>query len=153
MEAAASLASTGDHEKVSLMHKLESELEIMLTNEQHYVEKVANDDFENGEVIILSAGMNAKKVAVHLPRQFKVKNTELPGQVKAVTTGVDRASFIWEHTTTPGVAANWVRAATTVKAQVVISGLTSGVIYSFRVAVVTKNGQGPWSNVLNLRTL
>src|SRR3990172_3661279 len=137
-------AETGDHSKVAEMHEVEHDAELMVDKQVAYVEEIANDNFATGDSIIKSAAMKPQKVAVHEARQFKVTNTDMPGQGKAVTKGVVRASFIWMYSTDQ---INWITAGTTIKAQLIISGLTSGTKYYFRVAVVTKDGQGPFSNV------
>lgn len=135
------------------MHTKEEVLDNLLIRLGHYIEDTANMDEENAEEIILSAGVATKNVPMHTAREFRVKNTNMPGEVVARTKRVPRASYIWQYSTTPTDAASWVTAAITVKATVKISGLTSGKKYSFRVAVVTKDGQGPWSNEIDLVVL
>ncbi len=55
-------------------------------------------------------------------------------------------SYIWGYTTDPIVEASWLVAATTSQASFTINGLTPGVKYWFRVALVTPAGQRPWCN-------
>lgn len=148
LEAAALAAEGGGEDETAIMHEKESYLDRALTNEGMYVEVIANDTPAEAESIILGAGMKSKKVPVHTAREFQVANTKIPGQVKMRTKFFPRSSFIWQYRVTTATA--WLTAATTVKATFVLSGLSSAVRYSFRVAVVTKNGQGPWSNVLEL---
>jgi hypothetical protein len=51
--------------------------------------------------------------------------------------------------TDPGNETVWTTIAQATRASFIKNGLVSGLWYYFRVAVVGKNGQDPWSNVLN----
>ena len=144
------IAATGNKQAKANIRKLKRELIIMLNNEGFYVERVANDDPENGEAIILSADMNPKKSGTHTARTFFVKNSPLPGKMLLRTKAEKRASYLWEYSTD---AANWFSGGITISAKNSISGLTSGTRYYFRVAVITKSGQGAWSDVLTIIVL
>ena len=51
------------------------------------------------------------------------------------------------------IASSWVTAAITKQAKHTITGLTTGTNYSFRVALVIKTGQQPFSNAVALLVL
>ncbi len=56
------------------------------------------------------------------------------------------AAYIWEYTADPIVENNWLIAATTTQSGFTINGLTPGLKYWFRVALVTSAGQQPFCN-------
>ncbi|MGZ4159047.1 MAG: fibronectin type III domain-containing protein, partial [Bacteroidia bacterium] len=121
-----------------------------LSNLRAYVQTIANIIPANGEAIVIGAGMTVKSVHTHTARAFAVNTTKNPGEVKMVTKFVNRATFNWQLCTDPSVETSWQTVGQGTKASFIAEGLISGTRYYFRVAVVDKNGQNPWSNVLNL---
>lgn len=151
LEQAAIAAAGGGKDETAVMHEKEIILDGLLTNEGLYVEIIANDTPAEAESIILSAGMKPKKVTVRKAREFHAKHGEIPGQVKLSTKYFKNAAFIWQYKVTTDVA--WVSAPQTNKASTVISGLSSAIRYSFRVAVLKSNVLGGWSDVVELIVL
>lgn len=142
-------AEGGDHTKVAEMHEVESQLEIMLNNEAAYVAKVANADFENGESIIKSAGMEPKKERVTPVKGFTVK-TNGTGSVKLSTKSAGtRAAYEFEHTETPADDGSWI-SKESLQSKTVVNGLTSGVRVYFRVRILLKGGFGDWSQTISI---
>ena len=151
LEDAKTAADTGSHEAVANMNKIADDLGVMMRNEANYVENVANSDFDNGETIILSAGMKPKKEAVRKAPAFTASGTKVPGQVKLRTPREKRSSYVWQYSTTPAASGNWITAGiTTDKASIVINGLESGVRMYFRMALIVNGSQGAWSNVIDI---
>lgn len=153
LEGAYIAAQGGGTDDTALMYVREDELDKALIKLGHYVEDIANENIETAEAIILSAGMEPKKDPVHTAREFNVKNSGFPGRVEMETKYLDRASYIWEYTITPDDPASWKTAGTSIKASFVKDGLTPETHYFFRVATVTKDGQGPWSREFELLVL
>lgn len=151
LEQAAIAAAGGGKDETAVMHEKEIILDGLLTNEGLYVEIIANDTPAEAGSIILSAGMTPKKVTVHTAKGFHVVHGKIPGQVKLRTKYVNNAAFIWQYKVSN--AAEWVSAPQTNKASTVISGLSSAIRYSFRVAVLKSNVLGGWSDVVELIVL
>lgn len=153
LKEAAIAAEEGRKKDTVVMHLKEAKLVRLLVSEGHYVEDIANADPENGKEIILSAGMDFKKVHIRKASAFKAVNTKMNGQVKLRSRYIKHASYIWQYSTEPDSNASWITAGVTIKASVIISNLSSGTRYSFRYAVVDKNGQGAWSERVSLMVM
>lgn len=134
LQTAALNAMNGGKKAVAVLHQEEAKLVRLLIAIGHYVEGIANKDLQNRESIIISAGMEFKKVHIRKASNFKVKNTEMPGQVKLRTRYLNRVSYIWQQSTNPDDDASWMTVATTLKASLIISNLAVGTRYWFRVA-------------------
>jgi Fibronectin type III domain len=114
-----------------------------------YVEYTSNDN----ATIALSSGFSLAATHVRSTPPFSIRHNGNVGEMDARSKATAGASYIWQYTTTPLVLASWVTAATTTKARHTITGLTPGVMYYFRVTVVTKDGQQPASNAINIYAL
>jgi hypothetical protein len=114
-----------------------------------YVEFTSNDN----AVIALSSGFPIRNHTTPTKGPISAKHAVNSGQVNLVAKAEAGASYIWQYTATPGVPTSWVTAATTKQSKHSITGLTPGTSYSFRVALVTKSGQQPYSNAVVLLAL
>lgn len=91
--------------------------------------------------------------ALTIPRNFKlaygVNLGELNASVSAVKTA--RGYQVWACEGDPSIAANWkmVGAATTCKG-IVITGLTAGRLYWFKIRAMRGDGAGPWSALISM---
>jgi len=139
----------------SLVRKLKREVIIMLTNLSYYVTKIANADPENGEVVINSAKMEAKRQGQRVGKQFGVRNSLITGKVLLDAPGIKRGTHKWNYaeTVTGTDPIVWISLPDTLKANTSKSDLISGKRYSFRHATITRDGQSSWSNVLELIVL
>ncbi|MBI4947059.1 MAG: fibronectin type III domain-containing protein [Bacteroidetes bacterium] len=149
LESAYIAAQGGGVDDTANMHAKEQILDLSLKSLAAYVEGIANANPANAEAIILGAGMEVKTQAIHTARDFHVETTENPGEVKLITKFVGRATFIWQMATDPNNESSWQTIGQATQAKLVKTGLTSGTRYYFRVAVIDKDGQHPWSHVLN----
>lgn len=147
------VAQGGGPDDTALMYAHEKQLDKMLISLGHYVEDIANDDPETAEAVILSAGMNTKKAPVHTAKEFNVKHGDNEGEVLLRTKYVKGASYVWEYSAMTNEPPVWKQVAITTKGSHELDGLESGKRYAFRVAVITKEGQGPWSNKVELIAL
>jgi hypothetical protein len=111
-----------------------------------YVEYYSNDD----AVKALSSGFSLRQHATHTPAVFSAVHGLQIGSVDLKSKATKGASYIFQFTTTPLVASSWVTSATLKQVKHTIPGLTVGTMYYFRVAVVTKAGQQPFCNPINL---
>lgn len=132
-------------EQTAEMYAKEFELDIELIALSNYVQDIANRDNEIGDVIIFSAGMDVKREKGGRSRTFTVVNTSISGRVKLQAKAEGRASYLWEYSLDQE---NWTTGNITVQSSTVISNLTPGERYYFRVAVI-KEEQGPWQGPVN----
>lgn len=152
LESATTAAATGGSEETALMHARIRELDTLMGQLANHVEIKANTHPEIGDAIILSAGMQVKEHAGRNPNTFGIRNTALVGEVLVTSVAApnSRASYVWQYSLNPDNPNSWQTAATTIQSTVRINGLTPGKRYSFRAAVVTPTGQGPWQGPLNI---
>ena len=134
-------------EQTALVHTKAFELDTQLTALGNYVQRIANDNTENGEAIIFSAGMDVKRTGGSTQRSFTVNNTPYEGKVELVSRAEGRASYIWQYSLDQE---EWTTALVTLQATATISDLKPGKRYYFRVAPVLKDEQGPWKGPINI---
>lgn len=54
----------------------------------------------------------------------------------------------------PATESNWRHQATSPRAsRIVLTGLTAGKVYYFRIRAITSHGEGPWSNVVSIMAI
>lgn len=110
------------------------------------VEYVSN----NNATVALSSGFSIKTHTPKTLNDFSAVHGLLMGTVNVKSRGTKDASYIFEYTTTPLNATSWVTSATIKQVKHTITGLTPGVMYYFRVIVVTRTGAQPASTAINL---
>jgi hypothetical protein len=112
------------------------------------VQQVADDNPDEAEAIIQSAGLDVRKSITRSKTDFSVQQGEVSGSVKLVVRASrGRAAYEWQMT--PDQKA-WAMLPTTVIAKTTVSGLTPGQTYSFRYRVVNRAGEGEWSQIVSL---
>jgi hypothetical protein len=116
-----------------------------------YVETVANQSPEHGPAIVASAGMYEKGSSGPRRGQTYARQEPTSGSVHLLAPhpGGD-ASFEWQWSTDQ---TTWTTAGTSTQADFRITGLTPGLLYYFRVQVLTKGGLGDWSAPFALRVV
>jgi hypothetical protein len=113
-----------------------------------HVQQLADTDPAEAAVIIERAGMSVKKPPSRNKAPFEARQGRVSGSAERVAKAVaKRASYEWQYSTDQ---ASWVIAATTLQADVVVSGLTPGVEYFFRFLPLVKTGLGDFSQVVSL---
>jgi hypothetical protein len=115
-----------------------------------YVENIARSDGENAVSIILSAGMDVKKLPPRPNRTFQVKAAPGAGRLKLSTSAVKNAVYHYQQTNTPNNEDSWKTACINNKVKCIVDGYLGGIRYYFRVAVITKGVQGNWSSVVSM---
>jgi hypothetical protein len=136
----------GDKEFVAKLNAKAFDFDVELTSLANYVQTIANKENEIGDVIIVSAGMDLRKMTGPRTQKFEVMNTKMPGRVVLKTKGEGRASYIWEYSLDQE---HWTSGKTTLTSKTIFNNLKPGNRYYFRVAIV-KEEQEPWSHVIHL---
>lgn len=126
-----------------------AEMEKRLQALANEVEEAANDDPENAEDIIISAGLRLRKGGVRMQSDFEVENTRTPGRVRLDARYSPRTIYKWQYLL-QGNGSSWIEAGTTLQSTHFIDNLSSGSKVSFRVAQVRNKEQGPWSPVIEM---
>ncbi len=147
LEAAIAASKPSTPTKTADKHAKKKVLYDAMNQLGAYVAGVANLDPPNAITIITSAGMVEKAAPKPKASGFRLLLSKTPGEVTLYTASVKNAAYKWQYTTTPAVDASWI----TVEGKLskyLITGLTSGSRYYFRVAVITHT-TGPWSNQIS----
>ncbi len=110
------------------------------------VEYISN----NNQTIALSSGFSIKSHTPKTVNDFNALHGLLTGSVNVKSKAFIDGSYIFQYTTTPLVPASWVTSATLKQVKHTITGLTPGVMYYFRVIVITRTGQQAPSTPINL---
>lgn len=151
LEAAYIAAQGGGKDETAFMRSKEEALDKSLSSLAAYVQTVSNNNPTASDAVALSSGMGIKNPGSRASRDFSVKNSKTPGEVLLRTrSGGKRISYIWQITADPVSEDNWKTERITLSAKITVDGLISGKRYYFRVALVTKNGQEAWSNMLTI---
>ncbi|MGZ4034302.1 MAG: hypothetical protein ACXVPU_12505 [Bacteroidia bacterium] len=149
LETAYISAKGGGKDETANMHAKEAALDLLLTSIGSYAQGIANANPLTAEAVLLSAGINTKKTATARPNGFRISAGNNSGEIQIRTDSSARAVFTMETTKTPDAEDSWEVLYSGTHSQFLTTGLDSGVRYYFRVAKTDKDGQGPWSNVLN----
>jgi len=130
----------GDKASTSAVKDAKRQLNRVLKALAGYVE------FETGtdQTKALTSGFSLAKVRTAIVSAFTVVQGEQSGSVDA-SSPAGGTSYLWGYTTDPIVDANWLTAGITTQSSFTINGLTPGVKYWFRVALITPAGQQSWS--------
>ncbi len=134
-------------ENTATMHTKAFELDVQLTALGNYVQRIANENGDNGGAIIFSAAMDVKRSGGRAEVNFTVKNTSYAGEVELITRAEGRASYIWQYSLDKE---EWQNGNVTLQATTTIADLKPGKRYYFRVAAVLKEKQGPWQGPINI---
>jgi hypothetical protein len=148
LEGAQLAAFDAGTEETANMYAKADALERGLKTLAAYVESVANTKTASeAGAVVLSSGMTIKQRGTRTKPTFEVKATGKPGELNIRHKAVARAMYEFYSTTTPENESSWTLIEKGTRSRFVQSGLTSGTRYHFRVAVTTKDGQQPLSEV------
>ena len=115
----------------------------LLTQLKGHVQQVADADPPNAEKIITSASMSVRKAPVLNKADFTAKPGPVSGSVHLVARATRRASYEWQWSADGGKT--WTLAPVTMQAKTILVGLPVAASCLFRFRVVTKVGEGEWS--------
>jgi hypothetical protein len=147
LEAAQLAAVDGSKQETADMHAKSRQLDLTLKSLAAYVEGIANANPKEAEVIILSAGMDVKQLRTRVREDFEVKSSDAPGEIRVGKRAESRAAYIIQMTATPEQETSWETVHAGTRGRFTKKGLRSATRYHFRVAVLDKQGQRPWSEV------
>ncbi len=147
LETAHIAALGGGADDTANKHVKETLLELSLKQLAAYVESIANATPLTAEAIVLSAGLGVKGKGGMVAREFEVRPTANPGEVKISHKAVKRGSYEYQIATDVSSESNWKNFYSGTRGRIVKNGLVSGTRYYFRSAVIDKNGHSPWSEV------
>jgi hypothetical protein len=126
---------------------LRTDLEQLLA----YVQQVASANPTSAAETIQSAGMSVRKTTLHDKAPLAASRGTASGDVILVAKAVShRASYEWQYSTD---GKTWTLAPATLQAKTVLSGLTAGTLYYFRVRPVLAAGEQNWSEVVSIVVL
>ena len=98
--------------------------------------------FKSGDEVVVEGNKDLRLMIVK-PAGSAVKTTITPGTVKLVAkSAARRASYNWQQSANNGVT--WIDLPTTLRASLLVSGLTSKAAYQFRFRSITKEGISGW---------
>jgi len=118
-----------------------------LTKLASYVESIAGKHHS----LIMSAGMETKAprstpTTPDVPQGLSARAGDHEGEINLFWKAVPNTkSYTIEATNDPAIATSWTHVVIATSASRVISNLTSGKRYWFRVAAVSAGGQSGWS--------
>ena len=139
--------------KTAAQKASEEALDRMVMQLVAHVESVAGDD----EQLIMSAGLDVRGSVAFASASASATHSAPPaltatfgdhdGEIDLTWDTVRGArSYVVERSPDPPTESAWTHAAVSTRSHTTIEDLTSGTHYWFRVAALTANGQGPWSN-------
>ena len=148
-EQALQAAMSGGKELTAIKNEKKAVLTGVLRNLGRYVDFICKGD----GVKILSSGFDIQAEREPLgtlpaPAFIKANVAGTPGEIKLRWGAVKGAGSynIEISSDNPDEAANWKLLSTSVKASAVVSELTTGAVYWFRVYAVGASGNGDISN-------
>ena len=122
---------------------------LLLQELRGYLQVTANASADNGASIIESAGVAVRKTPTRRARAFAAKPGAVSGSAKVVAVSAGRrASYEWQHSVDGGKT--WITAPVTLQAKTTIAGFVPGTTVQFKSRVVTKTGEGDWSQPASL---
>jgi hypothetical protein len=146
LETAWNEAADGGKSKKAQMHDKEAELLKLMNDLAHYVEAVADGDVN----VIHLAAMDTKRPSARVQSDFEVTYNGESGKVVVKRKSVKNASYIWQYSPDPVSAVSWKDAGTTTQSKITIGGLTPGIKYWFRVAIVDKDGKHEFNSPVSI---
>jgi len=148
-------ALTKDTLKIVLRDTLRAELTVLLKQLAPYLEVIAQGDLS----ILATTGYDLRRDIVRTggvdplpaPSGFQVSHGVLTGTLNAQVTRLAGAGSYEVQSTQgdPGIEANWQHLLSSKNAShILLSGLTPGQTYWFRVRAVGNHGDGAWTDPL-----
>jgi len=137
LENAWNDAENGGKTKTALMHDKEADLQKLLFDVAHYVERVADGD----EEIVHLAGMSTKSKPVFHIADFSVIHVADRGTVRLRVKPQTKTIYRWEYCKDPMAGNTFLVAKTTDVCITNFSELVEGARYWFRVVFISKAGE------------
>lgn len=149
--AIAAAEGGGDAEKTTLI-EAEGNFDNLIVRLKEYAENTANATPASAASILTSGGFDTRKTPEKAPVPSQpvalARYTSVSGTIKLlIKEGKNARRFDILMTTTPGTPASWTKIATVTKRQYLVTDLTPGTAYSFKVVPFGTAGEGPESPV------
>lgn len=142
LKAAIATAGLGSVIGMSAVRAKENELARALRAIASYVEYESN----NNESVALTSGFELKQSVVRTAKSFNATQGLHSGTVDLETKYENNSSYIWEVNTDPINDLLWKQFAVSVQSKHTVVGLNPATKYWFRVSIVNKEGQQPYSD-------
>ena len=123
--------------KKSTLRNKEANLIKLLCDLVNYVESIAEGD----ESIVHIAALDIKKPLFGVRRAFEVMYGNDSGSVVVRFKAIAYVAYIWQYTKDISSSATWQEAGVTLSNKTSINGLTPGVTYWFRAAIIDEKGK------------
>lgn len=148
LSSAEVAAQTRTRGTIAVRDERRAALVTSLAQLRSYVQSVVDGQGpESAAGLIESAGMRVRSQVAPSRPAFEVRAGVLPGTAQVVVRSAgDRAAYQWAWSGDSG--ATWRDGPHTLRVRAVLSGLPSVSLCSFRYRVVTKVGEGDWSETL-----
>jgi hypothetical protein len=113
-----------------------------------YVQTIADASGDQAGTVITSAAMAVRKVTPRQKQVFEAVQSVSGSVILYGVVAAEATAYIWQMSTDEKT---WTALPTTSKAKTTVSGLTPGVIYSFRnEPVLRKGAPAEWSQVISI---
>ena len=150
LNAALNAQQKGNKQSTQKVKDARYQLQRVLKAMAAYVEFTANDV----QAIALSSGFSISTHNAGSKAPLTLIHSIYSGQIDLRAKATEGAgSYIYQFTQTPLNEASWTTSTIIKQAKHSIPGLTPGLMYWFRVAAITKDGQQPFTNAVNIMVL
>lgn len=149
LEAAALKAKTGGPDDTAAMRRKEVALDLLMRQLASYIESVANQNATTAEEVILSSGLEVQHKGAYIRSPFKAATTRNPGEIKVQYKAVPNSVFHFQMCTDLSKP-DWKTISETTRSRILVTGLTPGMWYYFRVRVLSKNTPTDWSEIISV---
>lgn len=131
----------------------ERDLRILFKTLAAYVEARANEDWENGHVIIEASGFSIKAPSRPRKQALALKRTKLSGEILASAKAgpKNRTFYHWRYSLDGGQT--FVEPDGTHKCSILLTGLPPGQEVLVQVAMTIKSVRGDWGNAVTIMVI
>ena len=113
-----------------------------------YVQTTANEQPDQAEAIIESAGMKVGKQRSRTKLPLEARHGDAIGRVVLDAKALPKpVQYRWQMSTDQEI---WTDLPETFKTKTVVDGLVPATVYAFRLRTVTKNGPSEWSSPITI---
>jgi len=140
LKTAVSALKPGDKVTTSTLHDAEKDVKRNL----RAIAALVDFESNGNETTILSSGFSLRTFALPSLKLFTAKQGKLSGTVDLDTNSASNTAYVWEMS--PDPIGLWTQLEITTLSKTTIIGLTPGVKYWFRVALITSKGKGDYSD-------
>jgi hypothetical protein len=149
LEAAEAAVLSGTHGRAAERDQKLFVVTRDLEQDKTYCETVSNGRGEDRRAVAASSGFDTKRTAGQRKWGFEAEDGDRSGEVNLYAPRTDRtATYYWQLSRG---GSSWNDLPSTNYASTVVSGLTPGVLYSFRHRTLVRDVLGDWSDVITFQ--